>query len=272
MHIQLKQSFNRISAMFLRYLYLHKRSVSRTLEIVFWPVMELFVWGFLTVYLRSLTQGPLEKIIIFLIGAMIFWDLLYRSQQGVSLSIVEEMWTQNITNIFVSPLRISEWLLATFFYSMAKILLIASLLSAIAFFLYHFNFIGVIGFYLIPLSLNLFLFGWAMGIFTSSLLIRWGHSVEALIWGVPFLLQPFSAIFYPLSILPLWIQKVAVFLPSTHVFEGMREIVRDGKLTHPYLLHAFLLNGLYFLAVALFFNWMLSQSRKQGKLGRLGSD
>ncbi|MBI4411786.1 MAG: ABC transporter permease, partial [Deltaproteobacteria bacterium] len=214
----MNESISRINAMILRYLYLHKRSVSRTLEVIFWPVMELLVWGFLTLYIQSLAQTEVSKIIIFLINAMIFWDVLYRSQQGVSISIVEDIWTQNIVNLLVSPLKIWEWLTATFIYGAGKILMITAILAVIAFGLYHFNLVGMNGFYLIPLMANLLFFGWAMGVFTSGLLIRWGHAVEALIWGIPFLVQPISAIFYPLSVLPPPVQVVSRLLPSTYVF------------------------------------------------------
>src|SRR3989338_1834216 len=154
----MNESILRINAMILRYLYLNKRSVSRTLEVIFWPVMELLVWGFLTLYIQSLAQTEISKIIIFLINAMIFWDVLYRSQQGVSISIVEDIWTQNIINLLVSPLKIWEWLVATFIYGAGKILMITAILAMIAFGLYHFNLIGMNGFYLIPLMANLLCF------------------------------------------------------------------------------------------------------------------
>ena len=141
--------------MLMRYLYLHKRSLPRFLEIFFWPVMELLVWGFVSVYIRSVSQDTLSKIIVFLINAMIFWDILYRSQQAVSIAIVEDIWTQNIVNILVSPLKIWEWLAATFIYGFGKIGLITVILSLIALGLYHFNLIDNLGFYLNPLVANL---------------------------------------------------------------------------------------------------------------------
>ena len=268
----MNESISRINAMILRYLYLHKRSVSRTLEVIFWPVMELLVWGFLTLYIQSLAQTEVSKIIIFLINAMIFWDVLYRSQQGVSISIVEDIWTQNIVNLLVSPLKIWEWLAATFIYGAGKILMITAILAAIAFGLYRFNLVGMNGFYLIPLMANLLCFGWAMGVFTSGLLIRWGHAVEALIWGIPFLVQPLSAIFYPLSILPPSVQIVSRLLPSTYVFEGMRAVIRDGTMPYHYILIAFALNLVYFVLAGCFFHWMYKRSRETGRLGRLGMD
>ena len=122
----MKGAVTRIGALILRYVYLHKRSLPRTLEIVFWPVMELLVWGFVSVYIQSLAGDALSRVIVFLINSMIFWDILYRSQQGVSISVIEEIWTQNIVNILVSPLKIWEWLAATFLYGLMKISLISA--------------------------------------------------------------------------------------------------------------------------------------------------
>lgn len=265
-------SASRIAAMILRYFYLHKRSLPRTFEIFFWPVMELLVWGFVSQYLREVSGGTLEKIALSVINAMIFWDILYRSQQGVSISFIEDIWTQNIVNLLVSPLRLWEWLAATFLYGMIKTLTITLILSCIALWLYHFNLISNVHLYLIPFVFNLLLFGWALGIFTSSLVIRWGHAAEALIWGVPFLIQPLSAIFYPLATLPNWLQPVALMLPSTYVFEGMRSLVQTGSISMRYFASALLLNAVYFALAGLFFRMMYRKARASGRLGRLGMD
>ena len=265
-------SLTRIHAMLLRYLYLHKRSLPRTLEILFWPVMELLVWGFVSVYLQSVMQSSMSRIIVFLINAMIFWDILYRSQQAVSIAIIEDIWTQNIVNILVSPLRIWEWLASTFIYGFAKILIITVILTLIAIGLYHFNLIENLGFYLIPLVANLLFFGWSLGVFTSGLVIRWGHSAEALIWGIPYLIQPISAIYYPLSVLPKWLQVISRALPSTYVFEGMREVTRTRSMPMGYFLTAFLLNVLYFVLAGFFFRAMYQSARRSGRLGKLGMD
>src|SRR5437870_2956768 len=98
-------SLRRIYAMLCRYTYLQRRSLPRTLNIFFWPVMELLVWGYVTLYLQR-AAVPLSNVIVFLIGAMIFWDLLYRSQQAVSLGVMEEVWTRNIINTLITPLRL----------------------------------------------------------------------------------------------------------------------------------------------------------------------
>ena len=268
----MKGSLVRIHGVLLRYFIIHTRSLPRTLEVFFWPVMELLVWGFVSVYFRSLSQGSLGKIVVFLINAMIFWDILYRSQQAVSIAIVEDIWTQNIVNVLVSPLKIWEWLLATFLYGAVKIAVITAILSLIALSLYQFNLIGQLGFYLIPLVVNLLLFGWALGVFTTGLMIRFGHSAEALIWGIPYLIQPLSAIYYPLSVLPRGMQVVSRLLPSTYVFEGMRSVVQNGKMPLDIFLISLILNLIYFVLAGIFFRWMYLIARESGRLGRLGMD
>lgn len=266
------ESLNRVSAMILRYIYLHRRSLPRFFEIIFWPVMELLVWGFVSVYLQSISGGSLSRIAAALINAMIFWDILYRSQQAVSISFIEDIWTQNIVNLLVSPLKISEWILSTFIYGTAKTLLITLILSALAALFYHFNLIGELHLYLIPFVFNLLLFGWVVGVITASLIVRWGHSAEALIWGVPFLIQPLSAVFYPLSILPPWLQGASKMLPSTYVFEGMRSVIQTGQIGWNYFFIALGLNLIYFALSGILFHWMFSQARISGRLGRLGMD
>ena len=265
-------SARRIRAMILRYLFLHKRSLPRTFEIIFWPVMELFVWGFVSVYLQSVSRDTFSEIAASLINAMIFWDILYRSQQAVSIAIVEDIWTQNIVNILVSPIRLWEWLVATFVYGLGKVLLITMILAGIAWGLYQFNLIDNLGFYVLPLIANLLLFGWAVGVFTAALIIRWGHAAEALVWGIPYLLQPLSAIYYPLSVLPRGLQAVSRLLPSTYVFEGMRAVSATHSMPVNYFWLALGLNLFYFLLAGIFFKCMYNAARRSGRLGRLGMD
>ena len=116
---------------------------------------------------------------------------------------------------------------------------------------------------------NLLLFGWAVGLFTMALIFRYGRAAEALIWGVPFLIQPVSAVFYPVSVLPAWLQKIAYLLPSTYVFEGMRQVLATGVADLSTLGVSFGLNLVYLLLGSLYFSWMLRKVREMGYLSRL---
>lgn len=257
----------RINGLVLRYLYLYRRSLARAGEIFFWPIMDLLVWGFVSTYINQE-----NNVALFLLGSVIFWDVLYRSQQAITLSISEDIWVKNILNVFVSPVSIFELMVATCIMGIIKAVITAVVLGSLAFLLYAFNIVSI-GILLLPFLISLLLFGWALGMVTMALILRFGKSAEALVWGIPFLIQPFSAVFYPVEVLPNWLQIVAYTMPSTYVFEGMREVLSNGEwLNLKILMIAFLLNILYLVIGAIFFGWMFSQVREKGYLTRLGME
>jgi ABC-2 type transport system permease protein len=258
------EMWTRLSGLLLRNLYLYRRSLARIMEIIFWPVMNLMVWGFLTHYLE---QMDLPVAVRYLLGAMILWDLLYRSQQSITLALTEEFWVKNVINIFIAPVRTIELLLAVCVMGLLKSLVTMAFLAVLAFLFYHFNILDM-GLALVPFFGSLTLFGWALGMFTMSLILRYGHAAEALIWGVPFLIQPISAVFYPTHILPTWLERIAYMLPSTYVFEGMRAVLNTGKVDTALLGLSFAMNLLYLGIGAAFFAWMLHQVRRKGYLSR----
>jgi ABC-2 type transport system permease protein len=259
---------SRIGALLLRYLYLYKRSAARLMGILFWPVMDLLVWGFLTSYLEKLAA---PSAVVYLLGAVVFWDIFYSAQQAITLSITEEIWARNILNIFVAPVRTWELLVATSLIGVFRATVSAGILAILARVFYGFP-LFAIGLPLVPFYFSLLLFGWAMGIFTMALVLRFGQAAEALIWGIPFLIQPVSAVFYPLAVLPPWLQGIAKALPSTHVFEGMRSALQTGHVDTGTLVAALGLNVVYLAAAAAFFGWMLGRVREKGYLSRLGME
>jgi ABC-2 type transport system permease protein len=256
-----------IAALVRRHTILYSRNAPRVVELFFWPTMDLLVWGFVTTYLLKVRTGA-PPAITFLLGAMIFWDILYRAQQGVTISYLEEVWSRNLLNIFVAPVKLSEFIAATYVVGMIKVLVIVSVLTGMAFCFYSFNLLSL-GLALIPLFANLLLLGWSMGLMTTALLLRWGQAAEALAWAIPFAIQPISAVFYPVSILPPWIQPLALLLPSTHVFEGMRQVLKGEGLSTEHLCWAFGLNIFYALLAAWLFQTMFQEARKKGRLTRM---
>jgi ABC-2 type transport system permease protein len=260
--------WGRIGALLLRYLYLYRRSLARSMEIFFWPVMDLLVWGFVTVYFQKLAA---PRAVLFLLGAVIFWDVFYRSQQAITLSLSEEIWVRNLLNVFIAPVRTVEIVIATCLLGVIRATISASVLGLLAWTLYAFD-VTALGAALLPYLVSILLFGWAVGMCTMALILRFGHAAEALIWGTPFLLQPISAAFYPVSVLPPILQKVALALPTTHVFEGMRATLATGHPEFAPLLPAYALNALYLALAGAFFGWMMGRVREKGYLARLAME
>lgn len=259
---------SRVLGLLLRYAYLYRRSLARSMELFFWPVMDLLVWGFLSVYLERVAA---PRAVSYLVGALILWDVLYRCQQAITLAVTEDIWVKNIINLFVAPVRPAELIVATSIVGVFKAAIPGVLLTVLALVLYDYHLLAL-GAALAPFLASLLLFGWAVGIFTAGLILRFGQSAEALVWGIPFVLQPFSAVFYPVAVLPGWARTVALVLPSTHVFEGMRAVVAGEGLRGATLIAAFGLNAFYLLAGSLFFAWMLRRVREKGYLGKLGME
>jgi ABC-2 type transport system permease protein len=256
----------RVSALLLRHLYLYRRSHIRAGEVFFWPVMTLVLWGFITAYVQRLA---LSEAVSFLLGGLIFWDVLYRAQMAITLSVTEEVWVKNLLNIFIAPIHTADFILATALMGVIRAMANVLILGSLAYVLYAFNLL-TIGLALLPFLASLLLFGWAVGMCTMALMLRFGQAAEALAWGVPFLLQPPSAVFYPVDVLPPWLQAVAHLLPSMYIFEGMRTALRTGTVDSALLLTALALNVVYLAAGAGFFAWMLQQAREKGYLSRLG--
>ena len=259
--------WHRINALLIRHLYLYKRSFPRIMDIIYWPVMELLVWGFLSLYIDKLGIGGFNAVTV-LLGAVIFWDFLNQSQKSVSISFLEEIWEKNLLNIFVTPLRISEFFVSTLLVGLVRLILVGIILATLSFLMYRFN-LFELGFALIPFVLNLFLFGWALGLFANAIILRFGTSAQILAWGFLILVQPFSAVFYPVSALPSFIQGIAYLIPSTYVFEGMREVFATGTISSAHLWGAALANLIYLILMTTFFFRMFAYVKREGKLLKL---
>jgi ABC-2 type transport system permease protein len=259
---------HRIWALFSRHLYLYRRSIQRIMEIIYWPVLDLLLWGFITVYLQRYQEG-LPGFVTFFIGALILWDILFRAQQGVCLSFLEEVWSRNLLNLFVSPLRPAEFLISTMLISVMKVLFSATATVVLAWIFYSYN-LFTLGVSLIPFVLNLILMGWAVGVFTTGLILRYGQQAEVMAWGLVLFFQPFAAVFYPVSVLPPSLQPIAWMLPASHVFEGMRQVIGTGEFPIRSLAWAFGLNLIYIALALLHFYRMFRIVRRQGLLVKVG--
>lgn len=259
-----------IWALVLRYIFLYTRNPIRLVEMIFWPVVDLLVWGNLTLFLQNNTTQEFGNFILFLLGAMILWDILFRAQQGVAISFLEDVWTRNLLNIFVAPVRTSEYLGATFAVGILRIMVTGVVLGSIAWFGYAFN-VFDLEWWLVPFFLNLMLFGWSLGMISTALILRWGQAAESLAWAVPFFIQPAVAVFYPVDVMPVWAQPIAWSFPATYIFEGMREVMKTGTMNLTLLVQAFTLNLVYLAAAGGLFLWVLRVTRKRGLLTKFAT-
>jgi ABC-2 type transport system permease protein len=259
---------HRIMALVSRHLYLYRRSLPRIMEIFYWPFLDLVIWGFITLYLARF-QSQIPGFVTFFLGALILWDILFRSQQGITISFLEEIWARNLMNLFASPLKPSEFLAATMVMSIFKVTCVSIVMAVCAALFYSYN-IFIIGLWLLPFVLNLVVTGWIVGVFTTSLIMRFGQEAEVLAWSMVFLFQPISCVFYPLDVLPEWLKMIALVNPAAHVFEGMRAVLSTSSRPVVNLLWASGLNVLLLVVVIIWFHRTFAYCKEEGLLVRVG--
>lgn len=263
-------NFRIITALVKRYLFLYSRTPMRLVELIFWPLVDLVVWGNVTVFIQKNSTEQFGNFVLFFLGAMILWDVLFRAQQGVAISFLEDVWTRNLLNIFVAPVRTTEYVGATFVVGFLRILVTVVVVSLVSWFGYSFN-IFQLQWWLIPFFLNLMVFGWALGMISTALILRWGQAAESLAWAVPFFIQPFVAVFYRVEDMPAWSQPFAWLFPATPIFEGMREVMKTGTMNWNYLWLAGGLNLVYLSLAGGLFTWVLNLTRKRGLLTKFAT-
>ena len=259
---------HRVAAMVLRYLYLLRSSWTRLLELIYWPAVQLFVWGFLQFYI-SQNSGFFARASGVFIAAVLMWDILFRGQLGFSVSFLEEMWSRNLSNVMITPLRPMEFVVALMIMSLIRLAIgvIPVTLLAIAFF--GFN-LYALGLALVAFFINLILTSWAVGIVVAGVLLRNGMGAESLAWTLMFVLMPLTCVYYPVDVLPHWLQLIAWALPPTYVFEGMRSLMMEHAFRADLMAEAFALNAVYIGVSALVFFALLNSARRVGSLLQTG--
>ena len=261
-------AWHRVYALVLRYFYLLRSSWPRLLEQIYWPTMQMIVWGFVTLFLAGHSSWVAQATGV-LLSAVLLWDVLFRSQLGVSVPLMEEMFARNLAQLFVSPLRIAEFVLALMAISFLRTLIGVGAAALLAIAFYGIS-VFELGWPLLAFFCNLMVFGWAIGLVICALLIRFGLGMESLAWASIFALAPISCIYYPLSALPDWLHVPALSFPASHVFEGMREVLFERRFDLARLAWASGLNLFYLAAGASVFLWAAHAARVRGLLLRVG--
>src|SRR5271155_5543005 len=214
---------SRIGAIVLRMFYLYRGSPQRVFPLFIFVAIDILVWGFLTRYLNSVSHADFNFVPA-LLGAVLLWDFLTRVMQQITMTLFEDVWTRNFLNLFASPLSTSEYLVGLLIVAIitsGMSLIVMLVLAQIAFGL---SFLAY-GAALAPFLMVLFVTGIALGVAASALVLRLGPASGWLLRASPTAVSPVAGVFYPVTVLPGWMQAVAALLPPSYVFEGMRSVI-----------------------------------------------
>jgi ABC-2 type transport system permease protein len=263
-------SRTRISAVVLRIFYLYRGSPQRVFPIFVWVAVDILLWGFLTRYLNSVSRAEVNFVPA-LLGAVLLWDFLTRVMQGVTMAFFEDVWSRNFLNLFATPLRTSEYLAGLIVSSIGTS--VVSLLAMVAFARVAFglSFLAY-GAALAPFLGVLFITGIALGVAGAALVLRLGPASEWLIWPIPMIVSPFAGVFYPVTVLPGWMQAIATILPPSYVFEGMRAVVSGEPVPWDRLAIGGALAAIYLVAACMIFMAVYRIAIRTGLIARYSAE
>ena len=260
--------FHRMYALSLRHIYLIKSSFPRILDLIYWPTIQIVLWGFISEFF-TLHSDFYNHTIGIILSCAILYDFLFRSSISFNMLFLEEIWSRNFTNLFVAPLKVSEIITA-----LTATALLRTLIGIVPAVLIATPFFGVslfsLGPTLILLFLSLYLFGITLGLLVTAGLLRYGPAFENIAWSSLFLLAPLGCVYYPLSILPNWLQMLAKGLPLVYIFEEARSILINNTVNYSNITSALALNLVYFTSAVVIFYLAFSGARNKGTLINVG--
>ena len=260
--------WNKIFALSLRHIYLIKGSFPRILDLIYWPTIQIFLWGFISKFF-TLNSTFYENTVGIILSAAILYDFLFRSSISYNMMFLEEIWSRNFTNLFIAPIKLNEIIAALTFTAIFRTLigLVPAALLAIPFFGVSIFKIGAPLFFLL---ITLYIFGVTLGLLVTSGLIRFGPSFENIAWASLFFLAPLGCIYYPIEILPNWLQIIAKLLPLVHIFEEMRDILIHDIVNYYQIIKAILISLVYFVIGIIIFYLSYNGAKNRGTLINMG--
>ena len=253
---------NRIYATVLRYFYYFKHSLDRMSDVFYWPVVDLVLFGLTSLSFKYYNPQA-GSIVSVVASGILFWIIVWRGQYEITVNLLEELWSRNLINMFVTPLTFSEWTISVMVIGLIKALIGFAFASLVAFFLYQIK-IFMFGFYLIPFIGLLILTGWWVGFLIAGLILRYGTTIQTFAWSAIMIISPFSAVYYPLAILPGWARTIASVIPTSYMFEGIRQVIYEGKIDNSKFLMSLGLNIIYLVGSMIFLKKSFNKALERG--------
>lgn len=258
---------NRIWALTAYYLTVVFRNKGRLVDIFAWPILELFMFGFLSSFIASVSTGFTQAIIVIL-GALIFWHFFGRTMNEIVTAFTDDIYSRNLNNILVTPLSIWELIISLALSSLIKLSANLIIVLPLSWWLYRLN-IFDIGPISVVYILILTTWGISLGLLTAATHFIFGHRAGALSWAIAGIIQPFSLVFYPRSILPLIAEKITYLIPSSYVFEAFRFQLSTQKVDLSGLIIAGSLTFFYLILAGIIFYFSFDYSRRSGMIAKL---
>lgn len=256
--------WSHIYALCLRHLYPVIRDFDLLSDMLYWPIIDVFLWGITSMWIGGASGA--SYVIASILTGLVLWNVIWRSQSEISRNLLDEIWNSNLVNLFSTPITLTEWIVGVILLSILKMFFTVSVVIIVILLLYSVN-IFAIGWWIVPFFICAVMTGWWVGFISASIVIRWGQKVQTVIWTLPGILLPLSVVYFPLASLPVYIKPISYLIPTTYIFESVRSLLSSGTVDFRYIGISVLLNILYLVLTLMLFVKSFRKSLELG-LGR----
>lgn len=256
--------FSSLHGFFLRHLYPLRRDFDLLSDMLYWPMIDTALWGITGQWLVD-SSGQ-QSIAIAILMGLIFWNIIWRAQAEVSRNLMDEIWNNNLVNLFSTSITVFEWVIGVILLSVLKTAITVGILIPVIYFLYQVN-VSLLGWWIIPFFLGTVMTGWWIGLLSAGIVLRMGPKVQTVIWTLPGILLPFSAIYFPVSFIPDVLRPISYLVPTTYILENMRLLVQGQAVDVTGVFISFGLNAVFLSVCLWYFVASFYRSRELG-LGR----
>lgn len=259
-------SIRRIGALITQEWHIAKRSLEVIMDLPVFSAIDVVLFGFVSAYLLGSSNVLYGQYL--LLGA-IFWEIIRITQYSMSVSSLWNVWSRNLSNLFIAPISLAEFVIASILSAALKSVVILAGLAILAYGLFQFNLFGMGLGPVLWYSFNLGLFGCSVGLALLGLIFRYGTRIQALAWATIFIIQPLSATYFPVAVLPPVLQWIAYALPPTYFFEAARNSLTTGTIDWSTQWWGIGLNLVYIVIGFSLFRFFYNRARITGQMARL---
>jgi ABC-2 type transport system permease protein len=248
--------------------YVTRASVEVVFDIFIFTLANIVLFGFIANYLARSSSGTNKLEIQSLVIAVVFWECLRITQYSMSVSSLWNVWSHNLSNMFIAPIRVTEYLVAHFIAAVIKSMFILVCSAIIVKYVFHISILGLGLGPVLFMYINMIIFATAVGLVLIGLVFQYGTKIQALTWGTIFILQPFCAVYFPVSVLPAFLQPIAYLFPATYFFEWIRALHEKLGYSDSLLVIGFVFNLAYLAIGCFIFSRQLAAAKRSGQLVR----
>lgn len=259
-------SFDRALTMAKRNLLQFKRDPAKLTYIFYCSFLDIILWGYSGSWVQK--DSTNDVVGISLLMGVIFWQFVIRSNFDISLGVIEEVWSHNITNLFSTPLNTYEWLAGLLMVSVVMCSVLLIFCHLVTFYIYKISIFAIFGWTLPIFILLLYLMGTSFGLLAGALILIGGARFQYLVYMIGWGFAPLGGIFYPITVLPKWVQLFASWFPMMYIFEGARKYIETNELDCHLINKSLGLNIIYVVISSIIFMTTFRYSQKRG-LSRL---